>query len=70
MNKAKINQSINNILSQLDKMPVVGVVNCQRVALITNELQLMRELVNEKTESPEKKEENANDTEDTDNSSK
>lgn len=70
MNKAKINQSINNILSQLDKMPVVGVVNCQRVALITNELQLMRELVNEKTESPEKKEENANDTEDTDDSSK
>lgn len=70
MNKAKINQSINNILSQLDKMPVVGVVNCQRVALITNELQLMRELVNEQTESPEKKEENANDTEDTDDSSK
>ena len=70
MNKQKINQSINNILYQLDKMPVVGVVNCQRIALIINELQLMTELVNEQTESPENKEENANDADDTDNTSK
>ena len=70
MNKIKINQSISNILGQLDKMPVVGVVNCQRVAIITNELQLIRELINTNTESPQNKEENANDTYNTNNSDK
>jgi hypothetical protein len=70
MNKAKINQSISNIIGQLDKMPVVGVINCQRVAIMTNELQLIRELVNGQTEAPAKEEVSANDTENSENNRK
>ena len=70
MNKLKINQSINNILSQLDKMLVVGVINCQRVAIMTNELQLIRELINEQTKAPMKEEVSVNDTDNTDDSDK
>jgi recombinational DNA repair protein RecR len=70
MNKIKINQSLNNIVAQLDKMPVVGVVSCQRVAIIANEVQLLREYINASTEAPEKKEDGTNDTDNIDDSCK
>lgn len=71
-NKLKINKSLNNILSQLDQIPVVGVVNCQRVAIMANEVNLIREYVNStvpENKSPEIKEAD-NDTDNSDNNRK
>ena len=71
-NKIKINKSLNNILAQLDKIPVVGVIGCQRVALMANEIEAIRECVNSpavKTEAPKVKEAD-NDTDNSDNNRK
>lgn len=64
----KINNLIREIMFHLDKIPVVGVTNAKRLAIISGNLELISELLEDGAQGCDK--EDSNDTDSKENTGK